>query len=118
MNNYLDNTSSYILADKNRKLVTFILDEINKCTYFNVPSISKQYIFEILGIKYKDIERTLQRSMSIRVGHITKELLKLGIIVRHRESKRSVWRNLYKDNLHEVLNKKMEQNYFLIKMVK
>lgn len=112
----LDNTHSFILTNNNPIFINFILDEINKCVYFRTPSISKLYITKVLGIKYKDIEGKLSRGTSNKVGRIVAELVRLEIVVKHRDSKRSVWRNLYQNDLYDTLNKKMEQKYFMIKL--
>jgi len=111
-------TSSYILTNKDSKLIKFVLDEINKCTYFRTPTISKIYVNKILKIRYVDIKEDVRRSTSVKIGWIVRELDKLGIITRHTGTVRSVWKNLYKGNLYDALDKKMEQNYFMIKMKK
>lgn len=118
INKIFDNTSSYILTNRDSKLTKFTLDEIDKCTYFRTASLSNHIVGKILNIKYTKIEEEVRRSASNKIGRIVKELVRLGIVVKHTESVRSVWKNLYKGNLHTTLDKKMEENYFIIKIKK
>jgi len=100
---------SYILDNQKSKLVLFILDEINKCTYFRIPSLNKYYV----NTSLKDINITekLRRSISSRIGRITTELIRLEIIMKFNKS---TFKNLYKGNLFKALDKKMKQNYHII----
>lgn len=113
-----DNTSSYILNNHNSDITKFTLDEINHCTYFRTASLSKRVIGRILNNKHPKTKVEANRSVSNRIGRIVKELVKLGIVVKHTESVRSAWENLYKGNLHATLDKKMEQNYYILKIKK
>ena len=108
----LDKTS-YILNNQNSKLTKFILDDINKCTYFRTTTLSKRYIN--ISLKIKNIEGTLKRSVSNKVGRIISELNNLNIIIAFSKS---TWKNLHKDQLYSVLEEKMEQNYHIIKLKK
>lgn len=100
---------SYILTNRNPKLIKYILDEIDKCTYFNVSTLSKHYVRESLMIKYGDIEGEARRSTSNRIGRIVGELNRLGIVVRYGGTGKGTWKNLYKNNLHTTFNKIIEQ---------
>ena len=110
--------ASYILTNQNSKLIKFILDEINNCTYFNTATLSKQYTHKILKVRFSDIDGELRRSASNRIGRIIRELIELKIIVKHTGSVRSVWKNLYKGKLYAILDERMEQEYFMIKIKK
>lgn len=109
---------SYILANQDSELIKFILNEIHKCTYFKASTMSTRFCKEILNIKYTDIEESMRRSVSSRIGRIVRELRDLKLIVRHVNSTRGVWKNLYKDTFLSVLNEKMEGEYFIIKLKK
>ena len=113
-----ENTNSYILTNIKLNLTKLVLDEINKCTYFRTASLSNHIVGKILNIKYAKIEEEYRRSASNKIGRIIKELNKLGIVIKHTGSVRSVWKNLYKGNLYAILDEKMEQNYFMVKMKK
>lgn len=113
-----DNTSSYILTNRDSDITKFALDEINKCTYFRTASLSKRVTGRILNTKRPKTKVEVNRSISNKIGRIVKELVKLGIVVKHTESVRSAWENLYKGNLHDILDKKMEQNYYTLKIKK
>lgn len=92
---------------QNNELKDFILKEINNSTFFRTKALSKMYVNKVLGIDYNDI--TFQKflaSTSIKIGHITKELEKLGLIIDYSKSTRHVWKNLFKDNLIEELKLK------------
>lgn len=116
INKIFDNTSSYILTNYNTDITKFTLDEINKCTYFRTATLSNRIIGKILNVKHlTEVEDEVRRSISNKIGRITKELVKLGIVIKHTESVRSVWKNLYKGNLYTILDKKMEENYFILK---
>ncbi len=101
-----EKTSSYILNNKNTELVKYILDEINKCTYFRTTTLSKHYINKFLKGEHAEIEGKIKRSTANKVGRIVKELRKLGIVTTYSSS---TWKNLHKDQLHSVLNKKMNE---------
>lgn len=113
-----DNTVSYILNNWDSNLTKFVLDEINKCTYFRTTIISKSYINKILKIKNNRIKESLFRSTSNRTGRIVAELNRLGIITKYSNTTRGVWRNLHKGNLRTDLDEKMEQTYHIIKIKK
>ena len=102
-------TNSYILTNKYPSLTEYILNEVNRCTYFNIHVLSKQYVKKILNIRYDDEVEKALRSTSNRIGRIVSELSKLGIVVKHTGTSRGAWRNLYKNELHATFNKIMEQ---------
>jgi len=102
----LNKINSYILNNRNSKITKFALEEIDKYTYFRTTTISKIYIKKIL--KINNINGTLKRSVSNKIGQIVGELRKLGIIIMHSKS---TWKNLHKDQLHVVLSEKMKKNY-------
>ena len=109
-------TNSYILTNRDSKLTIYILNEINKYTYFRTATLRNNYISNSLKNKYTQGE--IRRSVSNRIGRIVRELNDLKIIVKYSGSNQSVWKNLYKDDLYNILDKKMEQNYFMVKMKK
>ena len=109
-------TTSYILTNKNSKLTKFVLNEINKYTYFRTATLSNNYVNEILKTKYTDTREEIRRSTSNRIGRIIRELNDLKIIVKYTKSTRSVWKNLYKGNLYKILDKRMEKKYFIFKV--
>ena len=89
----------------NNELKNFILKEINGKTFFRTKTLSKLYINKVLGINYTDIAfQSLLNSTSIKIGYITKELEKLGLIIDYSNSSRHVWKNLHKNHLFEVLD--------------
>lgn len=96
---------------QNNELRKFILSEVNKRTFFRTKSLSKLYINKVLGVRYTDITfQSLLNSTSIKIGYITKKLEKLGLIIDYSTSSRHVWRNLYKNQLFEVLKNKKPKN--------
>ena len=111
-------TTSYILTNKDSKLTKYVLDEINKYTYFRTDTLRNNYLSNSLKDKYSDVQEKIRRSVSNRIGRIVRELNDLKIIVKYSGSNKSVWKNLYKDDLYNILDKKMEQNYFMLKMKK
>lgn len=111
-------TTSYILTNKDSKLTKYVLDKINKYTYFKTATIRNNYLSNSLKDKYNDIQEKIRRSVSNRIGRIVRELNELKIIVKYSGSVRSVWKNLYKDDLYNILDEKMEQNYFMLKIKK
>ena len=110
--------TSYILNNKNSELTKYILDEINKYTYFRTSTLRNNYLSTSLKDKYSNVQEKIRRSVSNRIGRIVRELNNLNIIVKYSESIRTVWKNLYKDNLYNILDEKMEQKYFMLKMKK
>ncbi len=89
---------------KNNELRKFILNEVNNSTFFRTKTLSKLYITKILGIKNTDMAfQSLLNSTSIKIGYITKELEKLGIIVNYSNSSRNVWKNLHKGSVLKEL---------------
>ena len=94
-------TNSYILTNRNSKLTKFVLDKISECTYFRTTTLRKSY---------NDMHGEIKQSVSNRIGRIVRELNDLEIIVKHSESIRSAWKNLYKDNLYDILDKKIKSN--------
>ena len=118
INKNFDNTSSYILNNQNSNITKIILDEINKCTYFRTSSLSNRVTGKILNVKHLKTGEKTKRSISTKIGRIVKELVNLGIVIKHTESVRNVWKNLYKGNLHIILDKRMEENYFILKIEK
>ena len=106
---------SFILKNRNKDLVKYMLDEINKCTYFRTIVLSKRYV-NVLKLRHIDIQQNIRNSISVRIGKLTNELCDLGLIAKHNEATRPLWRNLYKGNLHTVLNERMEKEYHIIKL--
>ena len=106
---------SFILKNRNKDLVKYMLDEINKCTYFRTIVLSKRYINDLKS-RHIRIQGNITNSVSVRIGIITKELYDLGLIVKHNEAARPLWMNLYKGNLHTILDKRMEKEYHIIKL--
>jgi len=91
----------------NNELRNFILNEINGKTFFRTKTLSKLYIDKILGVKNTDIRfQSLLNSTSIKIGYLTKELEKLGLIIDYSKSSRNVWKNLYKGSILEEIKKK------------
>ena len=111
-------TTSYILTNKYSELTKYTLEEINKYTYFRTATLRNNYLNTSLKNKYNDVQGKLRRSVSNRIGRIVRELSDLKIIVKYTKSENSVWKNLYKDDLYNILDEKMEQNYFMLKMKK
>jgi len=92
---------------KNKDLRAFILNEINGKTFFRTKILSKMYVNNVLGVRQTDTTfQGFLASTSIKIGHITKELQKLGLIIDYSKSTRHVWKNLFKDNLIEELKLK------------
>lgn len=101
--------NSYILTNQDSKLTKLVLDEINKCTYFRTPTLRKKYLLNnSLKDNHNDMQGEIKRSVSNRIGRIVRELNDLKIIVKYSRSVRSAWKNLYKDNLYDILDKKMK----------
>lgn len=105
-------TNSYILAHSNEDLVQFTLQEINRKPFFNVHNITKRFV------ETHFVELDSERSVSVRIGKIARELESLGILIHFSGKHKKLYKNLHKDNLFTILNKKMEENYCLIKVKK
>ena len=97
--------NSYILNNRKEKLVNFVLTEMNNSTYIRCVSLRRRFINDFR------LDEDLAKSISIKIGLIAKELIALGIL--ERDNKR--YKNLFKGSLFEMLDKKMNENYTIIR---
>lgn len=101
-------TRSYIVNCKDKELLAFVLNQINKLTYFRTRSLSRYYISK----KYEKFNECLIKGVPIRTGRIIGELNRLGLIEKYSDTYRPLWKNLYKNTLFVELNKKLK-NYII-----
>ena len=79
-------TSSYISHCNDKHLLTFILNQINKQTYFKARSLSRYYIIKIL--EHKHTPERIIRGISIKVGKIIADLNRLCLIEKSNNTNR------------------------------
>lgn len=104
-------SKSYILDPAYKKIVEFTLKEINNQSYFKVKSITKWYMFNILGLpRYKN-GGALLYTISVKVSRIVKELVSLNIVEKDGKTR---YRNLFRGTIRKAVDKQMEKNYFTI----
>ncbi len=94
--------NSYILTCKDTNLRDFILNQINKQSYFRTSVLRKHYTNENV-----DITENMIYSISNKIGKIIRELNNLGLVVKYNTSNNTLWKNLYKDNLFDEICKRL-----------
>ncbi len=99
---------SYILNNKDSKLVQWVLRNVNRHTFFRIPSLRRSYNDTLKKNNYTEMELKSNQSVSGRIGKVIGELRNLGIIILYSSS---TYKNLYKGQLYDILNEKIEQNY-------
>ena len=94
---------SYVLNNKNKALGSFILNEINKHTYFKTHTLRKQYIENLKRHEITDITQ----SVSVRIGRFVNGLEKLDLVIKYDDKNiKTTWKNLYKNSLFDELEKR------------
>ena len=108
-------SKSYLLDPEYRKIAEFTLNEINNRSYFKIKSITKWYMFNILGLpRYKN-GGALLYTISSKVSRIVKELVGLNIV---EKDGRTRYRNLFRGTIRKAVDEQIDKNYFILKLKK
>jgi len=108
-------SKNYILEPSYKKIVDFVLTEINNRSYFKVKSIAKWYMTNELGLSEYTMCGALPYSIGNKVGKILRELVSLNII---EKDGRTRYKNLNRGNIRKAVDEQIDKNYHIIKLKK